>query len=591
MKWLERNRMRLMLIGVMAIIVLGGGSAKADFTFGEPVNLGSPVNSENGEEGPTISPDGLELYFVSDRPAPGLHAWANLWVAKRPTQHDNWDEPVLLGPEINSAYRDDWPHLSPDGLELYFMSDRPGGYGPSPTDIVDIWVSRRSALSEPWGTAVNLGLPVNSADYYECSASITADGLEIFLSRETHYGLPDLWSASRATCDDPWNEPASLGPIVNSSASDTVSCVSSDGLLLCFSSPGLGSALRSGGCGGPDIWVTTRPTRNDPWKQPWNPGPPLNTASTECCPNISPDGRWLYFSDFWWESEQEVRPGGHGSDDLWKAPIIPIVDFNGDGIVDAADMSIMVDHWGEDYSLCDIGPMPWGDGIVDVLDLVVLTEYIEPIDRTLIAHWELDEIEGDIAQDSTVGNNDADVFGNPTWQPDGGKEGGALQFDGVDDYINTPFVFNPKDGSFSVFAWIKGGAPGQVIISQADVEGQSAIESGGTWLGISPSDGKLMTGLMSIFFGTLESESVVTDEQWHHVGLVYDYTTMKRHLYVDGTEVAVDDSVVAGVKSTAGLYIGAGQTLEAGTFFSGLIDDVRIYNQALTAEEIAVLAQ
>jgi hypothetical protein len=72
------------------------------------------------------------------------------------------------------------------------------------------------------------------------------------------------------------------------------------------------------------------------------------------------------------------RPGGLGGPygDIYQAPIIPIVDFNGDCIVDAEDMCIMVDHWGEDYSLCDIGPMPWGDGVVDVEDLVVLAEHL-----------------------------------------------------------------------------------------------------------------------------------------------------------------------------------------------------------------------
>ena len=53
-----------------------------------------------------------------------------------------------------------------------------------------------------------------------------------------------------------------------------------------------------------------------------------------------------------------------------------VVDFNGDGIVDCADMCIMVDHWGEDYPLCDIAPSPWGDGIVDVHDLIVLAEHL-----------------------------------------------------------------------------------------------------------------------------------------------------------------------------------------------------------------------
>jgi hypothetical protein len=55
---------------------------------------------------------------------------------------------------------------------------------------------------------------------------------------------------------------------------------------------------------------------------------------------------------------------------------IPIVDFNGDGIVDAEDLCIMVDYWGTDEPLCDIGPMPWGDGVVDVEDLIVLAEHL-----------------------------------------------------------------------------------------------------------------------------------------------------------------------------------------------------------------------
>ena len=70
-----------------------------------------------------------------------------------------------------------------------------------------------------------------------------------------------------------------------------------------------------------------------------------------------------------------VRPGGN-ADDIWQAPIIPIVDLNIDGIVDAADMCIIVDNWGTNNSLCDIGPMPWGDGIVDVQDLIVLAEHL-----------------------------------------------------------------------------------------------------------------------------------------------------------------------------------------------------------------------
>jgi len=113
-----------------------------------------------------------------------------------------------------------------------------------------------------------------------------------------------------------------------------------------------------------------------------------------------------------------------------------------------------------------------------------------PTYSPLIAHWKLDETEGGIAQDS-VGESDGICHGGPLWQPASGKVNGALQLDGIDDYISTDFVLDPADSAISVFAWIKGGAAGQAIISQTDGTG-----TGETWLGTESPDGKLMTGLV-----------------------------------------------------------------------------------------------
>jgi hypothetical protein len=144
-------------------------------------------------------------------------------------------------------------------------------------------------------------------------------------------------------------------------------------------------------------------------------------------------------------------------------------------------------------------------------------------DYRLLAHWKLDEAAGSIAKDS-IADHDGTLHGNPLWQPAGGKVGGALEFDGVDDYVSTPFVLNPQDGAFSVFVWIKTGAEGQVIISQSD----GSVGPGATWLGTDESAGKLMTGLMSPQ-PSLRSESVITDGQWHHIALVWDGSL--RYLY------------------------------------------------------------
>jgi hypothetical protein len=191
---------------------------------------------------------------------------------------------------------------------------------------------------------------------------------------------------------------------------------------------------------------------------------------------------------------------------------------------------------------------------------------------SLIAHWKLDEAAGNIAHDSAT-SKDGSLNSNPIWQPTGGKIYGALQFDGVDDYIGTPFVVNPADGPVSVFAWIKGGAPGQVIISQI---------GGANWLSADSLEGKLMTNLSPpagrLPPQPLASQSVITGGDWHRVGFVWDGS--QRILYVDDVEV-VKDTQTSLAGSQGGLHIGAGKNLEAGSFWNGLIDDVRIYDRAV----------
>jgi hypothetical protein len=77
----------------------------------------------------------------------------------------------------------------------------------------------------------------------------------------------------------------------------------------------------------------------------------------------------------------------------------------------------------------------------------------------------------------------------------------------------------------------------------------------------------------------LWSETVITDGNWHRVGLTWD--SSNRILYVDDLEVAKDTQAQFGA-SAEGSYIGAGKNLEPGSFFSGIVDDVRIYDRAVT---------
>jgi hypothetical protein len=390
----------------------------------------------------------------------------------------------------------------------------------------------------------------------------TRDGLEVYFldfPRPGGYGGPDLSMMKRQTIDDPWGPVVNLGPTVNSAYWEGTGSISADGLFLFFSSN------RPGGYGSGDLYVTRRANLSAPWGKPVNLGPTVNTPTFEEWAFMSADGSTLY-----WDCE---RPGGYGDNDIWQVSILPIVDFNGDGIVDMKDFSNLAQYWGQDESSVDMGPKPLGDGIVDVQDLVVLGEYWLTYPGT-VAHWKLDETEGNIAHDS-AGDHDGTLNGNPAWRPGGGKMAGALELDGIDDYVSTHFVLNPAAGPFSVFAWVKGGAPGQVIVSQQ----AAATYLGSTWLGVDALNGKLITGLMSPQ-PPLQSESVITDGKWHEIGLVWDGS--RRVLYVDGAEVARDTRDLIRLGSDGGLHIGAGKGLEAGSFWSGLIDDVRTYDRAVT---------
>jgi len=348
---------------ILLVLVLALGLvaevAKADFTFGTPTNLGPTINSSYREAVPSISGDGLELYFCSNRS--GGQGSNDLWVATRATKDSPWGTPVNLGPTVNSPYNEGSPSISADGLALYF--DDYGGPRPGGVGGVDIWVTTRPTVSDPWGTPVNLGSTFNSGAR-DGGPSISADGLALFLysNRSGGYGSNDIWVARRPTTSDPWGTPVNLGPTVNTSSGDCCPSISADGRTLFCGS------IRSGGVGSLDLWVATRPTASDPWGEPVNLGPTVNSSSNDDSVSVSTDGSTIFF--------MSERPGWFGSWDLWQVSIIPVVDFNGDGKVDSADMNIMVDHWGTDEPACDIGPTPLGDGIVDAQDMLVLTEYL-----------------------------------------------------------------------------------------------------------------------------------------------------------------------------------------------------------------------
>lgn len=560
-----------LLMGAVVGLLLSCQVTKGDFVFGEPVQVPN-VNSLSADLGPSISADGLELYFVSNRDHGADACYDDIWVAKRATIEDEWGEPVNLGAPINTAGPEADPSISADGLELYFSDGyppayracaaRPGGYGGG-----DLWVSTRATKDAYWGTPVNLGPEINSGSY-DGTPAISADGLSLFFSSERSggYGLIDLYVTTRPAKDDPWGPVVNLGAPVNTSIFEVCPQISPDGLSLFFTSD-----FSRG-----NIFVSKRATLAERWEPP-KPLDSINTLDSEYFVTFSATGATLYFSRV--DNFASWQSPLLATWDLWQVQVNPIVDFDGNSKVDIEDLIILIENWGQNEPSVDVAPAPFGDGVVNTADLEVLMSYWgrELDDPTLIAHWKLDEPEGNVAYDSAA-QNDATVIGDEIWQLDGGKIDGALQFDGIDDHISTPFKLNPVETVFSVFAWVKGGAPGQVILSQED---------GVNWLMADEAEGTLRTDISdpmqtsrrgTVGGHPLISSGFIADGNWHRIGFVWDGLT--RILYVDDVVVA-EDTLTNLVGASEGLRIGSGSNPEEGTFWSGMIDDVRIYDRVV----------
>jgi|RhiMetdeSRZDD1v2_1073273.scaffolds.fasta_scaffold40775_6 Tol biopolymer transport system component len=106
-----------------------------DGSFGSPVPS-AELNSTGSDARVSVSSDGLEMFFYSDRPGSALN---DLWKSTRKTPSDPWSSPVNVGAPLNTEANETHPKLSPDGLTLYFISARPGGSGST-----DLWVATRN---------------------------------------------------------------------------------------------------------------------------------------------------------------------------------------------------------------------------------------------------------------------------------------------------------------------------------------------------------------------------------------------------------------------------------------------------------------
>ncbi|RZM02858.1 MAG: flagellar motor protein MotB, partial [Pedobacter sp.] len=191
--------------------------------------LPGKINTNFNEGAQNISQDGEWLIFTGCNYPEGAGS-CDLYIAYK-TKSGNWTEPENLGPSVNTEAWESSPSFSPDKRDLYFASNRPGGYGGK-----DIWVTHR-AVNGRWSKPENLGPVINTSGDEGCPF-IHADNQTLYFNSNGHpgYGMTDLFLSRRT--DSSWAVPENLGYPVNTIDDEGSLIVASDGKKSYYASDG-----------------------------------------------------------------------------------------------------------------------------------------------------------------------------------------------------------------------------------------------------------------------------------------------------------------------------------------------------------------
>ncbi|TGN00858.1 OmpA family protein [Leptospira yasudae] len=222
--------------------------------------FGQPLNTQNDEYNPIISPDGKYVVFQSNRP--GGEGGMDLWISENVRYMDKeipaeWTKPV----NMNQNIREELRRPSVPGVRkpnLFNSNAFEGG--------VSILFDANHAPSEIYFTST-----INTA-----------------VGRTGFEGL-NIYKTVKDKKTGRWADPEHLNEI-NSNFNEKMPAISPDGNFLIFSSD------RPGGYGDFDLWISVRNTKNGTWSQPKNLGAPLNSSESDILPFIHQDGEQLYFS-------------------------------------------------------------------------------------------------------------------------------------------------------------------------------------------------------------------------------------------------------------------------------------------------------
>jgi Tol biopolymer transport system component len=220
-------------------------------------------------------PDGNEFYFSVRNPN-----FSTIFVSKRIENHWSIPEPL----PFTTKYMDIDVSISPDGMKLFFCSNRKSESDKETNSNFDIWYCHREGNN--WGKPIKLGDNINSQrdDFYPI---VTRDGTLFFNSQRAGEGTNDIYTSRLKNGE--YLPAEKVIDKINTEFREFDAYVDPDQTFMIFAS------YRPGGFGQSDLYISFR-TENNEWSQSINMGPKINGIGNELCPYLSPDGKYLFYT-------------------------------------------------------------------------------------------------------------------------------------------------------------------------------------------------------------------------------------------------------------------------------------------------------
>jgi len=215
-------------------------TTKADGKWTTPQNMGTNVNSDLHDATVAVAPDAQSMIIYKGDKGNGDLFECKLVGAV-------WSKPQALNKNINTKYHESSASYSNDGKTLYFVSNKPGGFGEH-----DIYYSKWDELKKEWGVAVNVGPNINTK-YNEESVVIHPDGKTLYFSSQGHetMGGYDIFMSKLQADGITWGKPENIGYPINSVDDDVFFVINASGRR------GYYSSFKADGFGEKDIYMIT----------------------------------------------------------------------------------------------------------------------------------------------------------------------------------------------------------------------------------------------------------------------------------------------------------------------------------------------